>query len=69
MFLLCDYGKSNDSLMRVRRRHSQMKIKHPQHKVLDCINLAENGFPTQIFADLFKTSIPTWDGPDAMYKL
>lgn len=40
------------------------------------INLAENGVPAQIFADLFKTGIrkivtdlTSWDGPDAMYKL
>jgi hypothetical protein len=40
------------------------------------INLAENGVPASIFADLFKTGIrkivtdlTTWEGPDAMYKL
>lgn len=40
------------------------------------INLAENGVPPQIFADLFKTGIrkivtdlTAWEGPDAMYKL
>ncbi|KAF8801654.1 hypothetical protein BYT27DRAFT_7245092 [Phlegmacium glaucopus] len=100
MFLVRDDGKFDDSLMQVWCRHSQMKIKYPEHQVLDpailtfdilrtshmstparlkyetIINLAENGVPAQIFADLFKTGIrkivtelTTWDGPDAMYKL